>query len=220
MTKAIVSIESLDFIDTCKAEYLSLTAELRLEEAKKLYLRGLENALRLAAVVWAANERGDDMAPLRKIVGSVLWVYVEIAKGSLLIESFRKWGRESSYLYILKRLTAADQLRLCHGAIPVFERAADGTPTHRQLELDEIVESGLTAQVFDRNTIRSVTEQEAWMKREERKKRKVPRWETFGAFSLNDETEEAEPMSRRPLSFHEIEALYKECRKRDWGKKR
>jgi hypothetical protein len=212
-------INSFTFMEECRQEYLSLTPELRLEEGKRLYSRGLENALRLAALVWAANARGDDMGPFRRIVGSVLWVYIDLAKGNLIVSSLRKWGRELRYLMVLKRLTPADQERLCNGPIPVFERAKDGTPTHRQLELDEIIESGLARQVFDRNMIRTQTEQEVWLKREERKKKKVPQSETFGSFELNDEAEEWECMSRRPYSLAELDALVKEVKRRRWGKK-
>lgn len=219
MTTDLLPVESSAFLDECKNQYLGMTPDQRLGEAKQLYLRGIENAFRLVALVWAAKERGDDLEPLKEIVGDAISVYLELAYGRLTLEAFRTWGRKASCLMLLKRLTPADQRRCCEGSIPVFERANDGTPTQRQLPLDEIVKSDMAAQVFDRNTIRSVAEQEAWLKREERKKNKKPKWETFGAFEMNDENEEAEPVSRRPYAFAEIEALYKECKRRGWGKK-
>lgn len=222
MTTELMAVQDLDgetFLANCKQQYLDFTNEQRLTELKIVHRAGLENAMRMAALIWCAHERGDDMKPYRRVLGDQIMVYLSIARGELTLDSLRTWGHRTKCIDVLKKMPPPVQQQLCHERVAVYVPALDGTATQNMMALDEIVDDGLASQVFDHGTVRSVPEQEAWKKRQERKESLRPKRETFLNYEMDDRNETVDQIRRMPISFADIEALYKECKRRRWGRK-
>lgn len=191
-------------LDGLKNRYLDMTPGERLTELESLHQAAVQNAVHQAALVWSMKQRGDDMRPARKAVGCMMWILLGIAEGTFTVNALRVWGKEMRYLDVLKKLLPPDQELLCEQSVPVVERAADGTFTHRLMKFDEIVDSNLTAQVFDDGTIRSVPEQEAWLKINDRRKKRrtLPDAEVIGPARI-DRVAKTVRVGNQILSFDE-----------------
>lgn len=66
------------FLADCKDRYASMTEEQRLGELNSLATQTIQNAVRIAALMWTAKQKGEDLTPYLKAVGPLKEVYLDL----------------------------------------------------------------------------------------------------------------------------------------------
>jgi hypothetical protein len=197
--------------------YLAMTADQRLAELAAIRREGEENLKRLAALVWAMKQAGDDMTPAKQTLGFMFGVLFLIGGGQLSVEAFHKFGAFPRLYNVVRRLPLADQGRVCEGPLPVFDLAPDGTKTHRMVQLLDMTDAERDL-AFDGPTIRTLAEQEEYLLRRRRRPVSPPRPDNCGRFKLDDETATVR-LGNHVFDFAAVGELYRECRRRGWHRR-
>jgi hypothetical protein len=194
-----------------RKKFLDMTPEQRLKEGEALYKKGIEALLEMSDLIWAAKKRGDDTSPYLQKWGSMFNIMIRIGAGELSAELFKLYGREAKIMKVILRLPMQEQRKLLSGPVEVFDR---DTHKPRAAFLPQMTDKERKL-VFDGNHIRTIEEQEDFVRQEELKKNTPKEPIRPPRFKL-DNSSRSVFIGKERVRFEDLAHMYSECRKRGW----
>lgn len=165
---------------------MTLTPAARLEMALSLVQNLAHNVIRLSQVAYAMKRSGDDLAPLRRQLGTTLVLLLRVGCGQVFAGTYLCFGGNPDLYRPISRLDLGEQQRLADGGrirVVVFNAATKEYDVRDKDPLDLDAEE--IKRVFGRDEIRTEAQQRAILDRHVRDSVISARTETVGKIKVD-----------------------------------